>query len=130
MLKITLLWYLNCLKKGLCLIHKREPYRLGNTQLNRDEAYWALIGIGYQTDRYVWEDTGPGISVRKLYGERQIHVRIFPDGQVRAHDELNAEFKESGHYNSETLTMPETEELVRIHEALKIEKTGNVLIWS
>lgn len=128
MLEITLSWYLNILKKGLCLVHGRRPYKVGRTPLDRDGAYRALIGIGYQTDRYVWEDVGQGLSVRKLYGERQIHVRIFLDGQVRVHDEFNPEFKSWSHYNRETLTVPDTEELKKIHEALKIERTGNVLI--
>lgn len=35
--------------------------------------------------------------MRKLYNNRQVHVRTFEDGEIRMHDELNYEFEPVRH---------------------------------
>ncbi len=128
MFLITLYWYINKIKKMLGLVTDREPYVLGRTQLTMDECYEALIPICYQYDYFAWEDVGEGLSVRKLYGDRQIHVRVFTDGEVRVHDEFNYEYSPLGHYNGETLMNPAPEELEKITAALKVEQITDKIV--
>ena len=112
--------YVNEVKKHLGLIHDREPYLLGNTYSNIDEAYEKLIEAGYQWDYFAWEDVHEGVSARKLYKDRQIHVRVFYGGEVRVHDEYNYEIEPLKHYHSESLTTPSQEEIDIIKKALDI----------
>lgn len=121
MFLITVYWYINELKKRLGFVNEREPYVIGQTSFTMDKCYEALIPICYQFNPVAWEDVGEGLSVRKLYSDRQIHVRVFEDGEVRVHDELNYEFDPLGHYNGRTLTIPAPEELEKIMAALKVE---------
>ncbi len=62
-----------------------------------DWIFEQLIALGYQWDYFAYHDDGEIISMRKLYGNRQIHVRVFDDGEIRIHDELNYEFEPIKH---------------------------------
>jgi len=119
---IKLYWYINQVKKVLGLVSEREPYRLGHTPLDFDACYEALIPLGYQWDYFAWEDIGEGVSVRRLYDNRQVHIRVFALGEVRAHDELNYEFEPVKHYNSETLKIPSHDDIELVKKALNIEE--------
>lgn len=70
----------------------RQSYLEFKTNLNFDEIYNRLIPFGYQINYIGYNDKGEVLSLRKLYGMRQIHLRLFDDGEVRIHDEYNYEF--------------------------------------
>lgn len=78
----------------------RQPFQVGfiNTdKINEDILFEKLISVGYQWDYFAYHDEGEIISMRKLYENRQIHVRIFKDEEITMHDELNYEFDPIGH---------------------------------
>lgn len=121
MFLIELYRYVNEVKKVLGLIHNREPYSIGHTELDMEKSYQNLIDIEYQWDYFAWEDVHEGVSARKLYKDRQVHVRIFYGGEVRVHDEYNYEIHVIEHYNGETLKIPSQEEIDILKKALNIK---------
>lgn len=80
----------------------RQSYLEFKTNLNSDEIYNRLIPFGYQINYVGYNDKGEVLSLRKLYGVRQIHLRLFDDGEVRIHDEYNYEFYPIEHLNGLT----------------------------
>jgi len=81
-----------------------------------DQIYKRLIDLGYQYNVLSYQDSGQIFNVRKLYGERQIHVRIFKDGEVRGHDELNFEFCPNKHLRGDSLREIEPMEVIKLKE--------------
>ncbi len=115
---IDLYFYINKIKKLLGIVSKREPFVIGKTDLPMNTCYELLITLGYQWDYFAWEDIGEGISVRKLFSDCQTHVRIFKDGEIRAHDEYNYEFEPKRHYDSVILRYIDHGEKLRILKVL------------
>lgn len=75
----------------------RQPFVVGFTKLSMDEAFAKLIELGYTTDYLAYFDDLEVISMRICYRVRQVHVRIFGDGEIRMHDEPNYEFDPMAH---------------------------------
>jgi hypothetical protein len=60
-----------------------------------------LISQGYGNHFIAWEDTGQVVSLRRVVGfERQYHVRIFEDGEIRGHYEYTPECYPILHYKA------------------------------
>ena len=62
-----------------------------------DTIYQKLVATGYQWDYFAYNDDGEQVSMRKLYRDRQVHVRTFDDGTIRMHDEFNYEIEPVKH---------------------------------
>ncbi len=72
----------------------RQPFVLGKIaphfSLEQFVAYLVEKGFGYH--RIAWEDDGEVVSLRRVQDfERQYHIRIFEDGEVRGHYEYTPE---------------------------------------
>ena len=99
----------------------RTPYFQFSIETPFDEGrvLRALINIGFQWNYWSYFEKGQVINVRRCYVEdgiiRQEHVRIFEDGEVRAHDELAYEESAVGHLRGETVrnVKPSTQEELR-----------------
>lgn len=76
----------------LKIVTKRQPFPVGFTKLEQDDIFMKLLSLGYQWDYLAYHDEGEIISMRRLYNERQTHVRVYRDGEIRMHDEINYEF--------------------------------------
>ncbi len=98
---------------------EREPYPEFKTNMNTDEIYGNLIPFGYQINYIAYNDRQEILNLRKLYGERQIHLRIFKDNEVRLHDELNYEFYPIEHLNSESLKSVDRQTIQQLREILR-----------
>ncbi len=120
MFLVKLYWFVNEIKKRIGLVSQREPYKIGETVMSMDDACIALIPLGYTWDYFAWEDIGEGVSVRKLYENRQIHVRVFRDGEVRMHDEFNYEFEPIRHFNGDTTRIPKQDEIELVKKVLGV----------
>lgn len=57
-----------------------------------------LEAQGYETAILAWQDPGELLSMRKLdNGIYQYHIRVFVDGEIRAHYEFSSEGNPLGH---------------------------------
>lgn len=93
--------------------HLRQPYLLG--QLQNDTPPEALQEHlekeGFCVERIAYTDPGQILSMRRLcdaYKDRQYHVRVFDDGEVRGHYEYTPEDRPWSHMQ-EALFEPKTE---------------------
>ncbi len=82
---------ISIVKRFLRLSEGRQKFLVGRTNLLPDAVYQKLVTIGFQWDYFAYNDDGEQVSMRKLYKDRQIHVRTFDDGTIRMHDEFNYE---------------------------------------
>jgi hypothetical protein len=92
----------NLIDTGLVLLkisNARQPFIVGSTQLEEDEIFARLIALGYQWDYLAFFDSGEIISMRWCYEKRQVHCRVFKDGEIRMHDEPNYEYDPIAHLN-------------------------------
>ena len=87
---------ISMIKRMLRLGEGRQNFLVGRTSLQADTIFEKLITAGY-TWEYFANDDGDQVSMRKLYGQRQVHVRTFSDGEIRMHDEINWEIDPIGH---------------------------------
>ena len=88
----------------------RQKYLLGhlNSNYNRDELRDLLLKHGFEIALIAWHDPGEVLSMRKI--DRNIfqyHVRLFIDGEIRAHHEYSPEAHPINHL-METRFAPET----------------------
>lgn len=86
--------------------HKdRHPYLLGLFNVEKytikDLAYH-LIEFGFEKDRLAWKEEGEVLSMRKVDGKKfQWHIRMYKDGEVRAHYEYSPEVHPLKHLKHE-----------------------------
>jgi hypothetical protein len=81
--------------------HGRQDYRLGKIVPHKtpDELIIHLSSHGFGNHFVAWVDEGQLVSLRKLDNYRyQYHLRIFDDGEIRGHYELNPEYKAIPHF--------------------------------
>lgn len=72
----------------------RQPFLLGKVapHISIEEFVAYLIENGYGYHRVAWEDDGEVVSLRLVRDfERQYHVRIFEDREIRGHYEYTPE---------------------------------------
>jgi len=104
----------------------RSPYYLFKIknfeQWDLDDLYLTLINLGYQYNYMSYQEPQQVFNVRKLYKNRQIHVRIYKDGTVHGHDEYNYEFKPFRHLRASTLTFISEHEREALKKWLGAEK--------
>lgn len=84
----------SALALSLVKVEGRQPYLLGKVapHLSIEEFVAVLVKNGFAYHRVAWEDEGEMVSLR--YVENfvyQYHVRVFSDGEVRAHYEYTPE---------------------------------------
>ena len=83
------LFWIGAIKHG-----GRQPFKIGRLKTGKtvDEFLKYLERTGFGNHFIAWEDDGQIASVRKLDGfEGQYHLRIFRDGEIRAHYEFTPE---------------------------------------
>jgi len=88
---------ISIIKRLLKLDGGRQKFLVGRTSLSADTIFEKLVSIGFQWDYFAYNDDGEQVSMRKLYRNRQVHVRTFENGEIRMHDELNYEFEPVKH---------------------------------
>jgi hypothetical protein len=88
---------ISIIKRLLKLDGGRQNFLVGRTSLPADTVFERLLTMGYQWDYFAYNDDGEQVSMRKLYNNRQVHVRTFENGEIRMHDELNYEFEPVKH---------------------------------
>lgn len=96
----------------------RQSYFEFKTNLNSEEIYNRLIPFGYQINYIGYNDRREVLSLRKLYGVRQIHLRLFDDGEIRIHDEYNYEFYPIEHLNGHTFKWGDRPTVLQLKEIL------------
>ncbi len=72
----------------------RQPYLYGTIKpgLNRQDLKKHLSTAGFDNDYLAWIDPDEILNMRKVVnGDYQYHVRLFIDGEVRAHYEFTPE---------------------------------------
>lgn len=74
---------------GLMQHSGRQPFLIGRVKSakSRDELKHFLETNGYSFDRLAWIDEGEILSMRNRVGRCQFHIRLFNDGEIRAHYE-------------------------------------------
>ncbi|MEK7602380.1 MAG: hypothetical protein AAB472_02750 [Patescibacteria group bacterium] len=79
---------------GLLRHNFRQDFLIGHVREGQSlqELIGHLIGQGYGIHFIAWRDTGEIVSMRKVDNFKyQHHIRIFEDGEVRAHYEYTPE---------------------------------------
>lgn len=84
--------------------HLRQPYRIGQIQkgVGLEEIQQHLARNGFFLERVAYPDPGQTLSMRRLSDEhpdRQYHLRVFSDGEVRGHYEYTPEDHPIQHLN-------------------------------
>ena len=92
--------------------HKfRQRFLIGhlNANFNKENLEKMLYEQGFENAIIAWCDPGEVLSMRKINDEiYQYHIRLFIDGEIRAHYEYSPEAKPIDHIR-ETFFKPETE---------------------
>ncbi|MDO8591254.1 MAG: hypothetical protein Q7R65_04765 [bacterium] len=94
----------------------RQKYLLGhlNANYNKENLEKALQGNGFESAIIAWRDPGEVLSMRKIHNNIfQYHIRLFIDGEIRAHYEYSPESHPLDHF-FEARFDPETEFFVKI----------------
>lgn len=89
----------------------RQKYLLGhlNANYNKQNLENFLLEQGFELAKIAWKDPGEVLSMRKLDKEiYQYHLRLFIDGEIRAHYEYSPESHPMLHLK-EARFDPETE---------------------
>jgi len=92
--------------------------------LHEDDFAMKLITIGYQFNYFSFQDKDEVMNLRKLYISpqyqiRQYHVRLYSDGEIRAHDELSYEEDAVGHVDSVSMGQISTVEKDKIIQVIE-----------
>jgi len=116
--KFIYLW--RKIKILLGFYEEHSPYHLFNLSMPMDEMefYNKVIPVCYQYNYIANQEKHQIFNVRKLYDDRQIHIRLFDGGEVRGHDELNYEYDAIGHIKGKSMTTINGEEILKLSEAL------------
>ena len=72
----------------------RQEFLVGTLHPSRSarDFSWFLVEQGFGNHFVAWKDAGELVSLRRTIGfERQYHIRIFKDGEVRGHYEFTPE---------------------------------------
>ena len=88
-----------------------SKWYIGKSDISIEKFELLLIGKAFQYNYFSYTEKEQVSNMRKLYTEfingdeeiRQIHVRLFKDGSIYAHDELAYEYDALGHVNTESL---------------------------
>ena len=88
-----------------------SKWYIGKTDISIKKFESLLIGKAFQYNYFSYTEKGQVSNMRKLYIEcingdeeiRQIHLRLFKDGSIYAHDELAYEYDALGHVNTKSL---------------------------
>ncbi len=82
----------------------RQDYVLGTIAPGRTlkDFLAHLYRFGFGNHFIAWVDEGELIGLRRLDGfERQYHLRVFADGEVRGHYEFTPEYRPVAHFREE-----------------------------
>ena len=89
----------------------RQKFLLGhlNSHFNKESLENFLVSKGFEPVLIAWRDPGEVMSLRRIdKGIFQHHIRLFVDGEIRAHYEYSPEARPFDHF-WEALFKPETE---------------------
>ncbi len=79
----------------------RQNYLLGflNANYNKEALVTLLEKAGFEPAIIAWRDPGQMLSMRKVHDEVfQYHIRLFIDGEIRAHYEYSPEAHPINHF--------------------------------
>ncbi len=85
---------------GLFSPRRRQEFLVGRLPngVTHDKFQKFLAGRGFETISISWIDPGEKVNVRKrVDGEKQYHVRLFNDGEIRGHLEYAPESRPLAH---------------------------------
>ena len=102
----------------------RQKFFLGHLNSNYNKASLAgmLSDNGFEKAVIAWQDPGEILSMRKIHnGIYQYHVRLFIDGEIRAHYEYSPESHPIDHV-MEVYFKPETEYFINLLGNYLVEK--------
>lgn len=87
------------LNTGLMKHSGRQPYLIGTlkSEISTEELFNYLKTQGYEHNRIAWVDEGEVLSIRKINGIYQYHIRVHDNGEVRAHYEYAPESRPIRH---------------------------------
>jgi len=122
--KYTLFKFIYLYRKIKILLgfyEEHSPYHIFNLSgaMSEMDFYKKVMPLGYQYNYFSNQEKNQIFNARKLYGDRQIHIRLFNDGEIRGHDELNYEFNAMGHVKGTSMTAINGEEIFKLSEALR-----------
>lgn len=105
----------------------RTRFNVGHCSLSVDQFEHTLIQIGYQYNYFSYTEKGQVSNMRRLYMEngviRQIHIRLFNDGEVMMHDELAYEHDAMAHVDAVSLKYPDANEVATVMTVIKDNQT-------
>lgn len=118
-MKLALNYLIRKIKSYIPFLNiEREPYPEFKTDMPPEDVYDNLIPFGYQINYVAFNDRQEVLNIRKLYGKRQIHLRLFEDYEVRLHDEWNYEFYPIEHLDGESLKEVDRPTILQLKEIL------------
>ena len=112
---------------------KRGVYPIGFTNLSMSAVELKLIQYGYSFNYWSFQYRDCVVDVRKLYISghnevRQIHVRVFNDGMITAHDEFAYEWDALAHIDAVGLRRIKEAEYGVLAMVLLLKKYPKVLV--
>jgi len=117
----SLLRFIRKIKVMLGCYTQRSPFYMFSVTMDPcvvRKFYDLLIPLGYQYNYFSYTEPGQVLNIRKLVGVKQFHLRLYDDGAVHGHYELNYEFFPNGHLAGEMLTVIPDPELKKVKKAL------------
>jgi len=99
----------------------RGPFYEFKTKFDADKVYSTLIPFGWQINYISYHEKDEILGLRKLYDVRQIHLRLFKDGEVRIHDEYNYDFYPVKHMHGEDFKPADRATVTQLKEMLSGE---------
>lgn len=105
----------------------RQKYLLGqlNANYNKEELITLLLAEGFEPAIIAWRDPGEVLSMRKIHnGIFQYHIRLFIDGEIRAHYEYSPESHPLDHF-LEAKFEPKTEFFTKLLGSYLIGEKGS-----
>jgi len=107
----------NALLKMKIIFHEgRQPWHVGflKNKSKIEDLKFFLESKGFILNRIAWVDSGEILSMRLFDGHKfQYHIRVFKDGEIRAHYEQTPEMHPFGHF-FENIFEPRTNEFKKI----------------
>lgn len=114
------LYIYNLIKKiKSYLSSEREGYFEFITNQDEDDIYGNMICFGWQYNYLDCRERREVLNLRKLYGMRQLHFRLYDDGMVYMTDEFNPEFYPIEYMSNEQVRQIDRATVEQIREMLK-----------
>jgi hypothetical protein len=100
----------------------RQNYHLGYVKdnISEKEIMKKFNKFGFEHSICSWIDDGEVLSMRKIKGDFQYHIRLFNDGELRGHYEFSPERSPIGHLSEKVFLPKKNYFLNIINELIKL----------